>query len=401
MSPSIRATNNILTAEYHTAEDKLTAAQGLELDDLLQWIPEFFSSVHVQALVQGNATMAAASQLLGNCVVPRLLARLRSPPGAVPRNQRLQLPPATECVYRFDEPDPDNKNSAVVLYFQIGVEDLRRDVTVALLAQLLRPLFFQKLRTEEQLGYSVHSGPHNAHYVSGFAFRVQSPVAAPEALRDRVAAFLGTAQAHLRALPEDAFAEARAALVQKWQEPDKRLVDASHRHWAEICSEQYLWGRRSRRVELLKAVTLPDVLALYDRHFVDPAHRSLLTVLCCSAACSRDAGHGGAGAPVPSAEPRATEHHPAPVPDAVAGDRSPTAPGRVLHSDTSQSPRPPGTPSDCDSSTTMSPDDPARATAAAACPSSHVRVQTLSCIQEFKRTLTPFPSWVSAVGDEQ
>ena len=52
-----------------------------------------------------------------------------------------------------------NDNSAFISYYQynINAKDIKKDVLFALLSRYLSQPFFNELRTEQQLGYVVHS----------------------------------------------------------------------------------------------------------------------------------------------------------------------------------------------------------------------------------------------------
>ncbi|KXZ55385.1 hypothetical protein GPECTOR_3g511 [Gonium pectorale] len=123
----------------------------------------------------------------------------------------------------------------------------------------------------------------------------------PAELRDRVAEWLAGFGGELRALPPDRLAAFKASLAERYSEPPRSLAEAARRAWQPVRYRSYDFGRRDRKAEALRALTLEDLVAFYERH-VNPAAASA-RVLCCEIA-------GGAGpsakAPRVNAAPAAT-----------------------------------------------------------------------------------------------
>lgn len=87
-------------------------------------------------------------------------------------------------------PNPDDENASVEVLFQLEHGALRNTVMADLLAHILKDPFFDQLRTKQQLGYLVFSGPRLDCSVSSLRFILQvgldgsSPAAPPCALQD-------------------------------------------------------------------------------------------------------------------------------------------------------------------------------------------------------------------------
>eukprot|EP00908_Phaeocystis_cordata_P023403 Transcript_5831.p2 GENE.Transcript_5831~~Transcript_5831.p2 ORF type:complete len:207 (-),score=76.91 Transcript_5831:860-1480(-) len=130
--------------------------------------------------------------------------------------------------------NPDETNSAVEVYLQVGVDGRPSTLLLELLAHILDQPFYHQLRTVEQLGYLVHCGLRFDHGVVGLRFMLQSSEHDAAFLEARVQAFLETVPALLRALPPADFRQHRAALVAQKLEKDTSLAEEAARHWAQV-----------------------------------------------------------------------------------------------------------------------------------------------------------------------
>lgn len=78
--------------------------------------------------------------------------------------------------------NPDEQNTAVEVYFQVGPDgdDAGARAALDLMDQALCEPVYDTLRTKEQLGYTVHSGARLTHGVTGFCVTVVSAKHGPK-----------------------------------------------------------------------------------------------------------------------------------------------------------------------------------------------------------------------------
>ena len=78
--------------------------------------------------------------------------------------------------YHSQVVNPEEGNSSIELYMQMGRQTLRDGALLDLMAEMIRDDCFETLRTQQQLGYIVFSGTHWSRHVSGFRVIVQSVI---------------------------------------------------------------------------------------------------------------------------------------------------------------------------------------------------------------------------------
>jgi insulysin len=181
-------------------------------------------------------------------------------------------------------PDATNENSCALVFLQFGLEAAvgGDDGTAArlsgaehacleLLAHLAAPSFFQKLRTEEQLGYLVSAHASRFNGALGLTLLVQSSTAAPRALEERMAAWCHTFAGELDALTPEACATNARALAAQYLERPRALGDAHDGALGELLSRRYAFGRRAARAAAVLQLTQAELAAAWRKRLAPSA----------------------------------------------------------------------------------------------------------------------------------
>ena len=251
---AIQDLRELLIDPAWSVETLLAALDTVGIEDLREYVPNFFERGEIVALAHGNVTTGAA-QALGKVLERGLLASMH--PARVPLARVVRLDPGTRYARRLAS---DHEDHALAVYLQGRGRDFPERAKVALLAQAMGNRFFHELRTEREIGYTVFASPMPLRDVPGLALVVQSPSTPPEAIHRQVDAFLGRFGAALREMPRVVFERHRAALESAFLEADTRLDGRTARYWNDIAREHYTFDRRERLAEAVRAVTR-DALA--------------------------------------------------------------------------------------------------------------------------------------------
>merc|ERR1712048_546000 len=110
-------------------------------------------------------------------------------------------------------------------------------------------------------------------------FLIQSDKATPQYLDDRIEKFLTEYRTQLSETTKEKFQENIEALVAKKLEKPKKMNQAAARITAEITSRRYFFNHRKAEAEILKTITLDDVLLYFDTYIAKTgAKRSKLSI---------------------------------------------------------------------------------------------------------------------------
>jgi secreted Zn-dependent insulinase-like peptidase len=122
----------------------------------------------------------------------------------------------------------DCSDAALLLFCPLPAPDAATEAAWRLLAQFCQGAFYQRLRSELQLGYAVYCGFRQVQAHRGILFAVQSPHASAEQILGHIEAFLQVQGERLAALGEQALALMAAEL--RRQAP-RSPQDLAEQHW--------------------------------------------------------------------------------------------------------------------------------------------------------------------------
>ena len=258
-------------------EQYLAELLPLKTDDISTFYPQLLQQVHIEVLAHGNIYKEDALRMTD-------LAESTLKPRKLPKSQwyirrNLVLPPGSDFTYRRTLSDPGNVNHTIEYYLFVGnLADQALRARLNLLGQMTDELGFDQLRTKEQLGYIVFTGPKISSSTMGYRVIIQSE-RAPEYLEERINAFLALFGTKLESLSEQDFESHKRSLINKLLEKLKNLDQESQRFWSHITGEYFDFWQRENLVEHLKPLKKEDMIAFFNHH-IDPAspNRAKLSV---------------------------------------------------------------------------------------------------------------------------
>jgi insulysin len=180
--------NLLLKYKKWSLEDRLIIIPTITLEDLQQHIKRLLYSFQVEGLIHGNITPEESKELVDQLfTIYKPFPALES---EWPEERVIQLLTGKEYIYRCNVVNPEEENSVVYNYYQIGPENTRDDVLLNLFVQINKTTFYDQLRTKEQLGYIVWADAISSANIQGFRVIVQSSNYDPVHLDERIEASL-------------------------------------------------------------------------------------------------------------------------------------------------------------------------------------------------------------------
>ncbi|CAI9736365.1 insulin-degrading enzyme-like [Octopus vulgaris] len=267
----------LMTEQMWTKTQLLEAVEDITCDDLQAFIPLLLSKMYIEGLVYGNTSQEKALDLL-NMIEDMLLEKSVKP---LPHSQQRfyrehQLLDGDHYLYKVTQ--DVWSSSAVGIYLQTGVQSTQSNMILELFCQVIKEFCFTVLRTQEQLGYLVHSGIRRSRGVQGMLLMVQTDHSADHA-EGRMEAFLHSVKNYLDNLTEDDVSVNIQGWAGKRLEAPKELLTQNYKYWVEITSQQYNFDRDNIEVEYLKTLTKSDLINFYNTTVAyDAISRHKLTV---------------------------------------------------------------------------------------------------------------------------
>ena len=193
--------------------------------------------MHIEALVHGNLYKEDALRLT------RLVETILKP-RALPQSQwtiqrSLVLPPASNFVYPRTLKDSANVNHCIEYFLFVGdYADQALRAKLLLFSQTTDEPAFDQLRTKEQLGYVVFTGPRMQSTTMGYRVLIQSE-RDTDYLETRIDSFLRDFGLVLEKMSTEAFEGHKRSLINKRLEKLKNLGQETGRFWSHIGNEYF------------------------------------------------------------------------------------------------------------------------------------------------------------------
>lgn len=212
------------------------AADDMPIRQLLWRLPEVFGGPvekgpalsvsqlragYRQARVEG---LGVGFSPAGQAALERMFVTLptlaQSAAPAMPRAGRYWQDAALDC-----------GESALLLFCPLAAADAASEAAWRLLAHLYQGAFFQRLRSELQLGYAVFCGFRQVRAQRGILFAVQSPHASAQEILGHIEVFLQVQGQRLASLSEAAVAAAAAEQGRQLREQASSTADFAEQQW--------------------------------------------------------------------------------------------------------------------------------------------------------------------------
>eukprot|EP00887_Chlorella_sp_A99_P007901 scaffold12.g7901.t1 len=270
----------LMEAQRWHVDDYQEVLPGLTGDQLEAFYPQLMSRVHVEVFAAGNMSAEAAAAFAQGLEQQLKERRGARPPFAsqVSSARIVALQPGRPAQLTVPGPNPANDNSAVVVAFQVGPDDVRSNALTELTTHIGKRDAFYQLRTVEQLGYLVFCTAYCTLSVRNIAFIVQSSARSAEYLEGRVEAFLPLLASKLSGLSDDEFENHVEELCKAKLEKPKRLKEAAARDWREIDDGTLRFDRVDAEVAALRALTRADLTSFFVSTVLTPATRRKLAI---------------------------------------------------------------------------------------------------------------------------
>ncbi|MEN2735637.1 insulinase family protein [Escherichia coli] len=146
------------------------------------------------------------------------------------------------------------------VFVPTGYDEYTSSAYSSLLGQIVQPWFYNQLRTEEQLGYAVFAFPMSVGRQWGMGFLLQSNDKQPSFLWERYKAFFPTAEAKLRAMKPEEFAQIQQAVITQMLQAPQTLGEEASKLSKDFDRGNMRFDSRDKIVAQIKLLTPQKLL---------------------------------------------------------------------------------------------------------------------------------------------
>ena len=178
--------------------------------------------------------------------------------------ERVEMVRRIQSELMISEPsmNPEEHTTVVILYYQFSGEFSVSSAAISeIVGDLMSEPFFDSLRTEEQLGYSVRSGARYTNGSVGFEFLIQSSNESADKLVLRIEKFIETFyDKEVGKMENDEYVDQLEALMETFEEPPASLAAEAKDFWSEITENRLMWDYNERVRDEIRAKFLKNKL---------------------------------------------------------------------------------------------------------------------------------------------
>ena len=271
MQFAMNALSKLISEPVWSDKTMLSEIESINMSDIESLKLQIFEASSLRILALGNITKEQA--LLLNTEVKKIVKINEQPFYSA---NRIQVNLKQGAInYQLKSVMKDDALAVVYLTDQ---KSKKAKATSELLNQLVKPAFYDQIRTQEQLTYSPFSMNVAIDKQVGFALFTQTPTVSNAELYARFNAFIALFKTKLSKFDESEFNKIKKAHIANYHAKPASLneeFDSLSADWYSL--EEDINGRNAY-IEVLSSVSLDDVKSFYNDVLVDQKQTQLMII---------------------------------------------------------------------------------------------------------------------------
>ena len=257
--------------EYYNPEKNLNLIANKKLELIKEFPKELFKKFSLEGLAYGNLeegpTKEAALSYFKTLNAEKL-----------PLSDRRE-----DSSFSFKDGESyslalDQKSSANFSwgrYVQFGKRDMKLNAILRITNSILQPDFYQNLRTENQLGYIVHSGLRYSEKTLGLLYLVQSHNYDPYSIESYFEKWEKNVIAKLESTSDQEIENLKGAVARSLREKDKTVSERHGTLYFEAITMKSSFNYKEKLAKVTEELTKKDILDFYKDFFSKNKKKSL------------------------------------------------------------------------------------------------------------------------------
>ncbi|MDQ6366657.1 pitrilysin [Klebsiella pneumoniae] len=239
---------------YFQREVRRALLPSITLKEVLNYRANLKTRGRPELMVIGNMTADAATTL-----ARQIQQQLGADGNEWCRNKDVVVNRQQLAIFNKAGNSTDSALAAV--FAPPNVDEFSSTAASTLLGQIIQPWFYNQLRTEEQLGYAVFAFPMNVGRQWGMGFQ----------------AFFPTAEAKLRAMKPEEFAQLQQAVISQMLQAPQTLGDEASKLSKDFDRGNMRFDSRDKVVAQIKLLTPQKLADFFHQTVVDPQGMTILS----------------------------------------------------------------------------------------------------------------------------
>ena len=255
---------------YFQREDRRALLPSIKLDEVMAYRAALKTNARPEFLVVGNMSEDQAKTLAQD-----VRTQLGAKGTEWCRNQDVLVDKQQNVI--FEKPGSSTDSALAAVFVPTGYDEYASSAYSAVLGQIVQPWFYTQLRTEEQLGYAVFAFSMNVGRQWGMGFLLQSSDKQPDYLWQRFQAFFPQAEAKLRAMKPEEFAQIQQAVIAQITQPPQTLAEEASKISKDFDRGNMRFDSHDKVVAQIKQLTPQKVADFFHQAVVAPQGMAILS----------------------------------------------------------------------------------------------------------------------------
>ncbi|MGX9743251.1 pitrilysin [Pseudocitrobacter corydidari] len=255
---------------YFQREERRALLSSITLQEVMAYRDRLKTNARPEFMVIGNLSKEASSTLAHN-----IQTQLGAKGTEWCRNKDVLIDKKQSAI--FEKAGPSTDSALAAVFAPVNADEASTSATSAVLAQIVQPWFYTQLRTEEQLGYAVFAFSMNVGRQWGMGFLLQSSDKQPAFLWERFKAFFPTAEAKLRAMKPEEFAQIQQAVIAQMVQAPQTLSEEASQLSKDFDRGNMAFDSRDKVVAQIKLLTPLKVADFFHQTVVEPQGMTVLS----------------------------------------------------------------------------------------------------------------------------
>lgn len=255
---------------YFQREERRALLPSITLKEVLAYRDNLKAKGRPELLVIGNLTAGQSTDM-----ARQIQQQLGSDGNEWCRNKDVLVNSKQLAIFEKTGSSTDSALAAV--FAPPNIDEYSSSAASSLLGQIIQPWFYNQLRTEEQLGYAVFAFSMNVGRQWGVGFLLQSSDKQPAFLWQRFQAFFPTAEAKLRAMTPQEFAQIQQATIAQMMQAPQTLGGEASQLSKDFDRGNMRFDSRDKVVAQIKLLTPQKLADFFHQTVVDPQGMAILS----------------------------------------------------------------------------------------------------------------------------
>ncbi|SRN31880.1 protease III [Shigella flexneri] len=255
---------------YFSRDERRKILPSITLKEVLAYRDALKSGARPEFMVIGNMTEAQATTLARD-----VQKQLGADGSEWCRNKDVVVDKKQSVI--FEKAGNSTDSALAAVFVPTGYDEYTSSAYSSLLGQIVQPWFYNQMRTEEQLGYAVFAFPMSVGRQWGMGFLLQSNDKQPSFLWERYKAFFPTAEAKLRAMKPDEFAQIQQAVITQMLQAPQTLGEEASKLSKDFDRGNMRFDSRDKIVAQIKLLTPQKLADFFHQAVVEPQGMAILS----------------------------------------------------------------------------------------------------------------------------